>query len=184
MLQGIQKVVVYLDDILVTGSTDEEHLQNLVEVLKHIQKAGLRLKKEKCEFLAKSVVYLGHKIDAKVLHATTDKVDAITKTPTPQSCSEVKAYLGLLNYYNKFMPNLASELASLYQLLCKGTPWQWEEKENEAFKQLKQLLLSSQLLVHFDPSKELTYCHCGLFKGRQHRLCIPVKQVASFPRLA
>ena len=155
LLQGIQKVVVYVDDILVTGSTDEEHLQNLVEVLKRIQKAGLRLKKEKCEFLAKSVVYLGHKIDAKGLHPTIDKVDAITKAPTPQNCSELKAYLGLLNYYNKFMPNLASELAPLYQLLHKGTPWQWAEKENKAFKQSKQLLLSSQLLVHFDPSKEI-----------------------------
>ena len=82
LLQGIPKVVVYLDDILVTGSTDEEHLQNLAEVLKRIQQAGLRLKKEKCEFLAKSVVYLGHMIDEKGLHPTTDKVDAITKAPT------------------------------------------------------------------------------------------------------
>ena len=101
------------------------------------------MKKKKCEFLAKSVVYLGHKIDPKGLHPTIDKVDAITKAPTPQNCSELKAYLGLLNYYNKFMPNLASELAPLYQLLHKGIPWQWAEKENKAFKQLKQLFLSS-----------------------------------------
>ena len=128
LLQGIPKVVVYLDDILVTGNNNEEHLQNLAEVLKRIQQAGLRLKKDKCEFLSTSVVYLGHRIDSQGLHRTTDKVDAIRKAPTPQNCTELKAYLGLLNYYNKFIPNLATELAPLYQLLHKGTPWKWGER--------------------------------------------------------
>ena len=155
LLQGIQNVVVYLDDILITGSSEEQHLKNLSEVLKRLQQAGLRLKKEKCEFLATSVVYLGHRIDAKGLHPTNDKRDAISRAPTPKNCTELKAYLGLLNYYNKFMPNLATELAPLYQLLHKGTLWQWGEQEDKAFKVSKQLLLSSQLLVHFDPTKEI-----------------------------
>ena len=155
LLQGIPNVVVYLDDILITGSSGEQHLTNLSEVLKRLQQAGLRLKKEKCEFLATSVIYLDHKIDAKGLHPTNDKVDAISRAPTPKNCTELKAYLGLLNYYNKFMPNLATELAPLYQLLHKGTLWQWGDQEDRAFKVSKQLLLSSQLLVHFDPTKEI-----------------------------
>ena len=148
-------MVVYLDDILITGSSEEQHLKNLSEVLKRLEQAGLRLKKEKCEFLATSVVYLGHRIDAKGLHPTNDKIDAISRAPMPKNCTELKAYLGLLNYYNKFMPNLATELAPLYQLLHKGTLWQWGEQEDKAFKVSKQLLLSSQLLVHFDPTKEI-----------------------------
>ena len=158
LLQGIPKVVVYLDDILITGSTTDEHLRNLTEVLKRLEEAGLRLKREKCEFLSTSVVYLGHRIDAEGLHPTADKVDAIHEAPTPQNCTELKAYLSLLNYYNKFIPNLSTELAPLYKLLQKATSWHWGDKENKAFETSKHLLLSSQVLVHFDSTKEIILC--------------------------
>ena len=78
-------MVIYLDDILITGSSEEQHLTNLSEVLKRLQQAGLRLKKEKCEFLATSVIYLGHKIDAKGLHPTNDKVAGPRLQKTVQS---------------------------------------------------------------------------------------------------
>ena len=94
-------------------------------MLKRLQQVGLQLKKEKCEFLATSVVYLGHRIDAKGLHPNNDKIDAISRAPTAKNCTELKAYLGLPNYYNKFMPHLATELAPLYQFLHKDTLWQW-----------------------------------------------------------
>ena len=158
LLRGIPKVVVYLDDILITGSDDAEHLEHLSEVLSRMLQAGLRLQKDKCEFMSTSVVYLGHRIDAQGLHPTTDKVAAIKFAPTLQNCTALWAYLGLLNYYNKFMPNLSTELAPLYKLLQKGTPWHWGPNEDKAFKNSKQLLLSSQLLVHFDPSKEIVLC--------------------------
>ena len=158
MLRGIPKVVVYLDDILVTGANDEEHLKHLSEVLSRLQQAGLRLKKDKCEFMSVSVVYLGHRIDAQGLHPTRDKVEAIQQAPAPQNSTELRAYLGLLNYYNKFMPNLSTTLAPLYKLLQKNTPWRWSVDEEKAFKNTKQLLLSSQLLVHFDSSKQLILC--------------------------
>ena len=158
ILHVIPKVVVYLDDILITGSDDAEHLDHLSEVLSRMLQAGLRLRKDKCEFMSTSVVYLGHRIDAQGLHPTTDKVAAIKFAPTPQNCTELRAYLGLLNYYSKFMSNLSTELAPLYKLLQKGTPWHWGPNEDKAFKNSKQLLLSSQLLVHFDPSKEIVLC--------------------------
>ena len=158
ILHGIPKVVVYLDDILITGANDEEHLKNLSEVLSHMQSAGLRLRKDKCKFMSLSVVYLGHRIDAQGLHPTSEKVAAIQQAPTPQNSTELRAYLGLLNYYSKFMPNLSAKLAPLYKLLQKNTPWYWGTHESRAFKQSKQLLLSSQLLVHFDPNKELILC--------------------------
>ena len=89
VLRGIPKVVVYLDDILITRSDDAEHLDHLSEVLSQMLQAGLCLHKDKCEFMSTSVVYLGHRIDAQGLHPTTDKVAAI---------KELRAYLGLLNY--------------------------------------------------------------------------------------
>ena len=84
LLNGIPKVVVYLDDILITGSNTDKHLQHLSEVLRRLQDAGLRLKADKCEFLSSSVVYLGHRIDAEGLHPTPDKVEAIRQAPTPK----------------------------------------------------------------------------------------------------
>ena len=158
LLNGIPKVVVYLDDILITGSNTDEHLQHLSEVLKRLQDAGLRLKADKCEFLSSSVVYLGHRIDAEGFHPTPDKVEAIRQAPTPKNITELKAYLGLLNYYNKFMPNLSTELVPLYQLLQKAAKWQCGKEEDSAFQKSKQLLLSPQLLVHFDPAKEVILC--------------------------
>ena len=77
MLHGIPKVVVYLDDILITEANDDKHLEHLLEVLGCTQQAGVRLRKDKCEFMSTSVVYLGHYIDANGLHPPTDKVDAI-----------------------------------------------------------------------------------------------------------
>lgn len=110
LLQGLTHVAVYLDDILVTGVTDEEHLQTLDAVLTRLQDAGLRLKRDKCEFLQKEVRYLGHLVDAQGLHPLKDKVQALTEAPCPTNVTELKAYLGLLNYYNKFPPNLSSIL--------------------------------------------------------------------------
>uniref|UniRef100_H2ZYP8 ribonuclease H n=1 Tax=Latimeria chalumnae TaxID=7897 RepID=H2ZYP8_LATCH len=108
LLQGIPKVVVYLDDILITGDSEEEHAKNLQEVLKRLASAGLRLKKEKYKFGVSSVVYLGHKIDATGLHPIPEKVQAIVEAPNPKNVSELKSFLGMLQYYAKLMPNLSS----------------------------------------------------------------------------
>ena len=77
LLQGIPRVVVYPDDILITGGTHEEYKSHLKEVLRQLQTAELRLQQSKCTFMAKSVQYLGHIVDAEGLHAIVDKVEAI-----------------------------------------------------------------------------------------------------------
>ena len=85
ILQGIPYVVVYLDDILITGPTPQEHIRVLEEVL-------TRLKKSKCSFMAPSVIYLGHHIDAEGLHPVADKVKAVNEAPRPSNVSELKSY--------------------------------------------------------------------------------------------
>ena len=77
LLNGIPQVIVYMDDILITGRTMKEHFHNLQLVLQQLSTAGLRLKQEKCEFLVPSISYLGHKIDSQGLHPLPDKIDAI-----------------------------------------------------------------------------------------------------------
>ena len=155
VLQGIPGVVAYLDDILITGPTQEEHLAALEEVLKRLSKAGLRANLKKCEFMKSSVTYLGHVIDEQGLHPMPDKIRAIHQAPTPRSLTELKSYLGLLTYYSKFLPHLASSLRPLYNLLRKGTPWQWGSEQEVAFQKSKEMLTSSKLLTHFDPSLPL-----------------------------
>lgn len=99
LLQGISSVIVRLDDILVTGKTRCEHLQNLEEVLKKLEAAGVRLKREKCVFLADEVTYLGHRINKHGGQPTEDKVQAIKNLPEPNNVKELQAFLGMLNYY-------------------------------------------------------------------------------------
>ena len=124
---------VYLDDILVTGSTTENHLRTLEKVLKRLNEAGVRLKCSKCAFLLKSVEYLGHRISASGLQHTDSKVKALKEAPIPTDVSQLKSFLGLLNYYGRFVPNLSTVLAPLHRLLEKGTPWTWNTGQQQAF---------------------------------------------------
>ena len=151
MLRGIPHVCVYLDDILITGGDDAEHNDNLSEVLDRLDKGGLRLNAGKCHFKQKSVSYLGFRIDADGLHPLEDKVQALVAAPAPQNVTELKSFLGLVQYYQKFLPNLANTLAPLHGLLKKHVHWAWTSKEDDAFQRVKCHLASCKLLAHYDP---------------------------------
>ena len=155
LLSGIPGVVVYLDDILITGRTKAEHLATLDKVRQTLSDAGLRLRQDKCVFLAPSVTYLGHQIDTQGLHPVQEKIKALQEVPKPQNVSELKSYLGLLTYYSRFLPNLSTALAPLYKLLQRNVPWKWTSAQDQCFEKSKKMLLESQLLVHFDPSLEI-----------------------------
>ena len=113
LFQGIPNVIVYLDDILVTGPNDKEHLKTLSLVLSRLENAGLRVHRSKCEFMSPSVSYLGHMIDQYRLHPLKEKEKAVKDAPAPRNVSELKSYLGLLTYYSKFLSNMATVLAPL-----------------------------------------------------------------------
>ena len=154
-LQGIPMVAVYLDDILVSGKTPEDHLASLQQVLDRLSNAGLRLKRDKCQFMKPACTYLGHKLDAEGIHPTEEKVQAIEQAPAPKNVTELRSYLGLLNYYHKFLRDLSTELAPLYELLKKGARWQWKDKQQKAFNESKRLLKTSQVLTHYSPELPL-----------------------------
>ncbi|CAM1308578.1 Uncharacterised protein r2_g1856 [Pycnogonum litorale] len=150
LLGGLSGLAVYLDDILITGSTLEEHLRNLNKVLTILAKVGFRLKREKCSFLQDSVVYLGHRIDSNGLHTMPDKVEAISKCPDPYDIHSLRAFLGLVGYYRTFIPNLAEILYPLYQLLKGNTSWSWSKIHVSACNRVRNILSSSPVLAHFD----------------------------------
>ena len=126
LFQSIPGVIVYIDDVLITGKNDEEQLKSLETVSKRIKDAGMLLKREKCIFMMKSVSYLGHVIDCQGLHPTQDKVDIIQEATSPKNLTELKAFPGLLTYYGRFLPyisNISKHLFSLYRLFWKNTQW-------------------------------------------------------------
>ena len=150
-------VCVYIDDILISGETEDTHLKTLEKVLGKLNEAGLRLKREKCAFMLNSVEYLGHNISADGLRPTEEKIRAIAEAPAPWNVAQLCSFLGLVNYmyYGKFLPQLSSTLSPLYKLLQKHAKWIWGPDQEKSFRSAKTQLALSCLLVHFDPDKEL-----------------------------
>ena len=148
ILQGIEGVICYIDDILITGTSEEEHLERLEEVLKRLKAHGLRVKRNKCQFFLKSVTYLGHQVDANGIHTMPSKVEAIVQAPQPENQQQLRSFLGLLNYSSKFIPNLATLLHPLNHLLRQDVKWRWTAECTRAFQ---EALVSSSVLAHYDP---------------------------------
>lgn len=151
VLQGVPCCVCFFDDILVTGRTLAEHLKNLELVFQKLSAAGFKLNLQKCRFFQKKVKYLGHVIDATGLHKDEDKVKAISDAPQPSNVSEVKAFIGLVNYYARFFPNLAQVLFPIYELLKQSTPFNWNDECAKSFELVKKIIVSEKVLAHYDP---------------------------------
>lgn len=99
--------------------------------------------------------YLGHTIDKNGLHSSPHKVKAIQEAPEPKNLTELRSFIGPLNYYTKFIPNLSCFLVPFYRLMQKGAKWKWTDAHKELFAKAKILLQSLSLLTHFDPAKQL-----------------------------
>ncbi|XP_039291150.1 uncharacterized protein K02A2.6-like [Nilaparvata lugens] len=155
LLRGLDNVVSFLDDIFITGKNDEEHIKNLKAVLSRLEDSGLTVKRSKCSFFQESISFLGHVIDAKGLHMNNDKVKAIVEAEPPTNVSELQAYLGLVNYYAKFLPDLSTVLSPMYELLRKDVKFLWSCKQEKAFTKSKELLLSGNVLVYFNPDLDI-----------------------------
>ena len=142
-------VVCRVDDILVSGKNDQNHLKNLNEVLERLKQAGLRLKMEKCIFMKPSVEYLGYRVDMHSLHAIEKKVEAMKNTPAPENQHQLRSFLGMVNYHAKFVSNYSTVVHPLNDLLRHNVKWKWTKKENDAFCALKSKLSTAPVLTHF-----------------------------------
>ncbi|XP_038106859.1 uncharacterized protein K02A2.6-like [Culex quinquefasciatus] len=155
LLCGIPGVQNFLDDVLVTGRTDREHLENLAKVFDVLEQAGLKLNLKKCQFFKKEVTYLGHVISANGLCKTDERVKAIRMTKEPKNVQEVRAFAGLVNHYSRFVKNIADMMSPLYRLLKKGTKFVWSSECREAFVKVKDAICEDVMLAHFDPNAKL-----------------------------
>lgn len=152
-LQGCNGVICFLDDILITGRSNEEHLQNLKGVFMKLRDAGFKLKGEKCEFFQQRVAYLGYIIDKAGLHKDPSKVEAVIEAPAPTTVTQIKAFVSLVGYYSKFIPNMAQVLAPIYALLRKNSEFVWNEHCENAFRVVKNIIASEKVLIHYDQKK-------------------------------
>ncbi|XP_053561635.1 uncharacterized protein LOC128652728 [Bombina bombina] len=142
--------------MLVTGRSEEAVLQRLMEY-------GLKVNLDKCQFMQDSLEFCAHVTDKHGLHTTDEKVKTLQDAPTPQNVTQLRSYLGLLNYYNRFLPNLAHMLYPLHRLLESKCLWHWTVECETAFSKSKELVHSSRLLVHYNLEKPLHLMDWGLF---------------------
>ena len=151
LLSGLEGTLLFLDDILVCGVDKEQMMSRLNVVFRRLQEAGLVLNIEKCTFFQESVSYLGLFIDRNGLHKSPEKVKAIVQSRVPSNVSELKSFLGMVNYYRNFIRNASSILSPLHNLLQKHEPWSWTKKHDEAVSIIKRELVSETTLAHFNP---------------------------------
>lgn len=155
LLGNIPNVQIFLDDVIIGGRSKEEHLHALETVFQRLLKKGLKLKKSKCVFLAKEVTYLGYVVSREGIKPDMTKVNAIIKMRQPQNISELRSFLGTVNFFGRFIKNLSSMLSPLYKLLRKSVDWYWCSECDRAFEHVKRALSSAGVLSHYNPGKRL-----------------------------
>ena len=193
-LSGISGVKVKVDDILITGNNDNEHWRNLENVIQGLFGAGLTVKPSKCFFLQPEVVYCGNMISKDGIQPMHENVEAVKKAPEPTNVSELRSFLGMLNYYQNYLPALSTASEPLHLLLRKGNDWYWEEAQRRAFNETKLMLTKAPLLVHFNPALPIivhadaspyglgaVLCH-RMKDGTERPVCFASRTLASAER--
>lgn len=145
----------YLDDIIVPGKGLTDHRKRLEEVLKRLEDAGLTLQINKCKFAQTEIKFLGKIIDANGQRPDPEKLQSIKDLPRPTDVSQLRAFLGAINWFGNFLPHLKDLRGPLDEMLRKGEKFVWTSSHEEVFNKLKQALHSNLALVHYDPTKPL-----------------------------
>lgn len=153
ILKDVPGTLCFQDDILIHGKDIREHNDMLTQVLHKLRKAGLTLKKEKCQIGVSSVEYLGHTISCEGIKPKMNLVDASLSTVAPTNVDELKSFLGLSEYYFKFIQNNASLVEPLRNLLRARNTFQWDENCQAAFQAIKARITNAPFLGRFDPMK-------------------------------
>nr|XP_055067930.1 uncharacterized protein K02A2.6-like [Misgurnus anguillicaudatus] len=148
ILHGLSGVQAYLDDLIVYGNTEDIHDTRLKAVLH-----GLKLNMQKCKFKMQSLKFLGHTISKDGLHPDPDNVAAVMHAPAPHDMASLRSFLGLTSWYSKFLPDYATEVEPLREVLRTSTDtnFLWTDKAAQSFATLKTLLSKSPILALFDP---------------------------------
>ena len=154
VLQGMRGVTCRVDDILITGRTMAEHIERLKEVIRRLEEAGFRCKWDKSEFLVEKVIYNGYEVSKNGIRACRSKAETLEKAHYPTCLSELVAFLGAVQYYSRFIPQMATVVEPLNKLR-RAKEWHFGSEEKESFDALKKLLMSDRVLMFYDPDLPL-----------------------------
>ena len=156
-------VQVYLDDIIIYSKSLEQHVEHLRKVLECLRKNKLFAKPSKCMFAQSEVEFCGFLVSNKGIRTQPEKIGLIKEWPTPKDTSDLKSFLGLCGFYQRFIPGYASIVACLTSLYKKNTTWKWTTEEQSAFDRIKTELahavslaypdFSKKFIIHLDASK-------------------------------
>ena len=157
VLRGLDYVFVYIDDILIASKDETEHFRHVEAVFQRLVEFGLVINPDKCVFGQKEVNYLGHRISPVGVLPLPEKVSAVNDCPPPKSRRQLRRFLGMINFYRRFIPQCAVIAAPLNQLTNKGcNEINLSEDQLIAFNSLKQALSEATILAHPDSSSPLS----------------------------
>ena len=146
----IPSTACVVDDICITGSTPQEHFNNLTEMLSRLQAAGIKLNKSKCTFYQPSVKFLGKIIDKDGQRVNPEEVKAIVNMPAPTDRPTLRSFMGHMSYIGKHVADLKSARAPLDALLKDKVNYVWNEEQAKAFDTCKRLAGNTATLAHYD----------------------------------
>ena len=153
LLDGLDGVIVYQDDVLVHGTTVKQHDDRLDAVLNRIIASGLRLNENKCKIRQNSLAFLGHIIDKDGCRPDPDKVTAIADISRPTNITEIRQFSGMINFLSKYVPNLSAMMVPINDLLKKDREWTWDAAQDDAFQRVKEAIASPTVLAYYDPNR-------------------------------
>ena len=160
VLRGLPFCYAFIDDILVYSETRAEHLEHLQQLFQRLSDYGILINTGKCEFGKDTITFLGHVVTAEGIHPLPDKVQALQEFPTPKTVRELRRFLGMFNFYRRFVPVAAKVQAPLNILLAgpKTKPSQsitFTQEQSEAFDACKTSLADAVMLAHPESDAEL-----------------------------
>lgn len=146
----LKNVTLYVDDVLITTATWEEHLKILQQILDAFKRAGVTINLDKSEFAKPQIKFLGHIISARGIEPDPAKMDTVRNFPAPRCRKQLKSFIGFCNFFRRFLPGSCLSSPALMCLLKKDAIWKWEEPQQEAFDLIKQQLCNAPILHHPD----------------------------------
>jgi len=149
------KVAVFIDDVIVETETKEGHEELVAEVIKRLEENDLYVKPEKCKWKVKEVEFLGVVIGPEGIKIEKEKVKGVLEWPTLKCVKDVQKFLGLANYYRRFIENFAAIARPLHDLVKKDKKWDWTEKQEKAFRELKERFTKEPVLAAPDINKKM-----------------------------
>ena len=156
LLEGLDGMAVTQDDVIIGGVNLEEHDRPLNEVLAILKSAGLELNKSKCLLRVPQIEFIGYVFSGDGIAADPEKVAAIVKMKAPTDKTELRRFLSMANWLGAYVPHMATVAEPLNVQLKDSTVWTWDQEQQVAFEEEKQLLITSPILAYDDPSRETT----------------------------